>query len=59
MNAAAKTVTPIASSKSTATRVKTIDWERVSKDLEAQGSAAIEGASFSGRMPGIGRTVVS
>jgi uncharacterized protein len=43
MNAAAKTVTPIASSKSTATRVKTIDWERVSKDLDAQGSAAIEG----------------
>jgi len=43
MNAAAKTVTPIASSKSTATRVKTIDWERVSKDLDAQGSATIEG----------------
>jgi uncharacterized protein len=43
MNAAAKTVTPIASAKSTATRVKTIDWERVSKDLDAQGSAAIEG----------------
>jgi len=43
MNAAAKTVTPIASSKSTATRVKTIDWERVSKDLDAQGSAAFEG----------------
>jgi hypothetical protein len=43
MNAAAKTVTPIASSKSIATRVKTIDWERVSKDLDAQGSAAIEG----------------
>jgi uncharacterized protein len=42
MNAAAKTVTPIASSKSTATRVKTIDWERVSKDLDAQGSATIE-----------------
>jgi uncharacterized protein len=43
MNAAAKTVTPIASSKSTATRVKTIDWERVSKDLDTQGSAAFEG----------------
>src|SRR5215468_6627694 len=42
MNAAAKTVTPIASSKSIGTRFKTIDWERVSKDLDAQGSATIE-----------------
>ena len=37
-----KIVTPMASSKSTATRVKTIDWERVSQDLDAQGSAMIE-----------------
>ena len=43
MNATAKTVTPIASSKTAAVRVKTFDWERVSQDLDAQGSAVIEG----------------
>jgi uncharacterized protein len=32
----------MAPSKSTAARVKTIDWERVSQDLDAQGSAMIE-----------------
>jgi hypothetical protein len=42
MNAAARTVTPIAWAKSTAERVKTFDWERVSHDLDAQGSAMIE-----------------
>jgi uncharacterized protein len=42
MNAAAKIVTPSASSKSVAERVKTFDWERVSHDLDAQGSALIE-----------------
>jgi hypothetical protein len=42
MNAAAKTVTPSASSKRVAERVKTLDWNRVSQDLEAQGSAMIE-----------------
>jgi len=34
--------TPMASSKSTATRVNTIDWARVAQDLDAQGSATIE-----------------
>jgi uncharacterized protein len=43
VNATAKTATPIASRKNAATRVKTIDWERVSQDLDAQGSAVIEG----------------
>jgi hypothetical protein len=42
MNAAAKTVTSIASVKSAAARVKTCDWARVSQDLDAQGSAMIE-----------------
>jgi hypothetical protein len=42
MNAAAKTVSPIASSKNIAEQVKAIDWERVSQDLDAQGSAIIE-----------------
>jgi hypothetical protein len=42
MNAAAKIVTPSASSKSVAERVKTFDWERVSHDLDRQGSAMIE-----------------
>jgi uncharacterized protein len=42
MNAAAKTVTPSASSKRVAARVKTLDWERVSQDLDAQGSAMIQ-----------------
>jgi hypothetical protein len=35
MNAAAKTVTLIASSKSVAERIKTLDWKRVSRDLDA------------------------
>jgi hypothetical protein len=39
---ASKTVTPSASSKSAAARVRTFDWERVSQDLDAQGSAVIE-----------------
>jgi uncharacterized protein len=42
MNAAAKTATPSASSKRVAARVKTLDWERVSQDLDAQGSAMIQ-----------------
>jgi hypothetical protein len=42
MNTSPKTVAPIASSKSVAERVKTLDWERVSQDLDAQGSALIE-----------------
>jgi hypothetical protein len=42
MNATAKTVTPIAWAKSVAERVKRLDWERVSHDLDAQGSAMIE-----------------
>jgi hypothetical protein len=42
MNAAATTVTPIAWAKSVAERVKRLDWERVSHDLDAQGSAMIE-----------------
>jgi hypothetical protein len=43
MNATAKILTPIASSKSAAARVRTFDWDRVSQDLDAQGSAVIEG----------------
>jgi hypothetical protein len=43
MNATAKSVTPIASSKTAAARVRKLDWERVSQDLDAQGSAVIEG----------------
>jgi hypothetical protein len=42
MNAAAKSATPMVSSKSAAARVKAFDWERVSRDLDAQGSALIE-----------------
>jgi hypothetical protein len=42
MNTAAKTVTSLAWAKSAAERVKTFDWERVSHDLDAQGSAMIE-----------------
>jgi uncharacterized protein len=42
MKAAAKTVTPIAWAKSVAERVKRLDWERMSHDLDAQGSAMIE-----------------
>ena len=38
----AKTAKPIASRKNTATRIKTIVWERVSQNLDAQGSAVIE-----------------
>src|SRR5262249_29542898 len=43
MNATAKTVTQIASSKDAAARVKTLDWERVSQDLDAEGCAVVEG----------------
>jgi uncharacterized protein len=42
MNAADKTVRPIASSKNLAQRVKALDWERVSQDLDAEGSAITE-----------------
>jgi hypothetical protein len=43
MNTAAKNVTPIPSSISAAARVKTFDWEVVAEDLDAQGSAIIQG----------------
>ena len=43
MNATVKTVTRTASSKDVAARVRTFDWKRVSQDLDAQGSAVIEG----------------
>ena len=43
MNATVKTVTRTASSKDAAARVRTFDWKRVSQDLDAQGSAVIEG----------------
>jgi hypothetical protein len=43
MNATAKTVTQIASSKDAAARVKSLDWERVSQDLDTEGSAVVEG----------------
>ena len=42
MNAAIKTVTSMVSWKDISGRVKTIDWERVSQDLDTQGSALIE-----------------
>ncbi len=42
MSARAKTVTAIASAKSVAERVKALDWERVSQDLGARGSAMLE-----------------
>ena len=43
MNPTVKTVTAAASSKDAAARVRTFDWERISLDLDAQGSAVIEG----------------
>jgi uncharacterized protein len=42
MNAAAKSVAPMAWSKHIAERVKALDWERVSQDLDAQGSAMVK-----------------
>jgi len=42
INAARRIVTPITSSNNVAERVRKIDWERVSKDLDAQGSARVE-----------------
>src|SRR5262245_671761 len=41
MNAAAKTVTSIAPSKSVSERVEKLDWERVWQELDAQGSVMI------------------
>jgi uncharacterized protein len=42
MNAAEKTVRPMASSKNVAARVEALDWERLSQNLDAEGSAMIE-----------------
>ncbi|MGH9899048.1 MAG: 2OG-Fe(II) oxygenase [Pyrinomonadaceae bacterium] len=42
MNAALKKLAPIASTKSITERIEAIDWERMSQDLDAQGSAMIE-----------------
>ena len=42
MNPAAKNIKSIDSAKSAAAKVRTLDWERVSQDLDAQGSAVIE-----------------
>lgn len=42
MRAAAKSNAPIASSQSISERVGTVDWERVSHNLDAHGSAKIE-----------------
>lgn len=42
MNTAAKAETTLASSKRIAERVKALDWERISQDLDAQGNALIE-----------------
>ena len=42
MNPAAKNIKSIDSAKSAAAKVTTLDWERVSQDLDAQGSAMIE-----------------
>src|SRR3954447_3120592 len=41
-NATAWTLTPIASQKSVAERIRKIDWWRISQELDAQGSAIIE-----------------
>jgi uncharacterized protein len=41
MSAVAKSNAPIASSKSISERVETVDWERVSHNLDAHGSATI------------------
>jgi uncharacterized protein len=46
MNAAARKVTPSTSSENVVERVKAINWERVSQDLDAQGSAIIESLLF-------------
>ena len=42
MNPAAKNIKSIDSAKSAAAKVTTLDWERVSQDLDAQGNAVIE-----------------
>ena len=42
MNPATKNINSIDSAKSAAAKVRTLDWERVSQDLDAQGSAVIE-----------------
>jgi hypothetical protein len=42
MNVAEKTVRPTASSKNVAARVEALDWERLSQNLDAEGSAMIE-----------------
>ena len=42
MNPAAKNIKSIDSAKSAAAKVTTLDWERVSQDLDAQGNAMIE-----------------
>ncbi|MEP6887017.1 MAG: hypothetical protein ABI945_01720, partial [Nitrospirales bacterium] len=42
MTALAKTLSPIASPKSVAERVRATDWARVSHDLDAQGHAMIK-----------------
>ncbi len=42
MNALAKTVTPMIPTENALERVKTLDWERVSQELDAQGSALLE-----------------
>jgi hypothetical protein len=42
VNAAAKNMKSSDSAKRAAAKVKTLDWERVSQDLDAQGSAVIE-----------------
>jgi uncharacterized protein len=42
ISAARNSVTPAASPQNVAARVEAVDWERVSTDLDAQGSAVIE-----------------
>jgi hypothetical protein len=42
VNAARKKATPIPSPKSVTERVQALNWERVARDLDAQGSAVIE-----------------
>jgi uncharacterized protein len=43
MNASMQEVRPVTPAKDVAGRIKAFDWERVSKDLDAQGCAMIEG----------------
>jgi hypothetical protein len=46
MSSVARTVTPLASSKNVAERVKALDWEHLSRDLDEQGNGLIDHLLF-------------